>query len=61
MKPIAVLQRFINRHGLSAALSQRGITKPSLPAETRWSSARDSYDYYHTDWAALVDIAGIWL
>lgn len=57
-KIVAVLKAFRNQHALLGALQVAALCKPPLPAETRWTSARDSFVYYQANWARLVEIAG---
>lgn len=56
-KCIHILKDFKNQHELSAALREAGISRPVLPAETRWNSVADSFQYLSDNWAGLLRIA----
>lgn len=53
---VSVLKSFRNVHALAASLKGANLGHPPLPCETRWTSLRDSLEYFCKNWAKLVEL-----
>lgn len=58
-KVSAVLNRFRNVHCLGTALRDRGMPRPPIPCQTRWTSTEACFVYYNKHWAVLTQIAAL--
>ena len=55
-KVLSVVKFFRNKHDASASLKAANISRPPVPAETRWNTMSDTLEYYCVNWAVLVEL-----
>ena len=53
---IAVLKYLRNTHAASAELKKHNMPRPSLPCDTRWNSAIESFEYFVVHWSTIAEI-----
>ena len=55
-KVVSVLKYLRNTHAASAELKKHNMPRPSLPCDTRWNSAIESFEYFVVHWSTIAEI-----
>ena len=53
---VSVLKYLRNTHAASAELKKHNMPRPSLPCDTRWNSAIESFEYFVVHWSTIAEI-----